>query len=253
MLRHGRLAARTPVSLLPRAQGQPAGPSSPGSPGHPMAPLWQELGTGKERAVALPGWCCGTRNGLVLTARVPPSSLTLAPARVGDDGRAGGWNIPCASLGGFIAGHEPVCGREVIKWAARSLCPRARSSLLARQLLALPHSSRDAHPEGQPRARTHALPAATSVPGCRPPVHCKATTGAATGTHVALGVHGARHLAQHPGLWASPVCPSATLPVPPLVQSWCRLTLSHYGGGSVPVCLSRAQCYFPYSSGTVPV
>lgn len=88
--------------------------------------------------------------------------------------------MPCASLEGFIAGHELVCGREVIKWAARSLCPRAQSSLLTRQLLALPHGSGDAHPEGQPRARTHALPAAVSVPGCRPPAHHKATMGAAT-------------------------------------------------------------------------
>lgn len=88
--------------------------------------------------------------------------------------------MPCASLGGFIAGHQPVCGREVIKWAARSLRPRARSSLLTRQLLALPHGSRDTHPEGQPCARMHALPAADSVPGCRPPAHCKATMGAAT-------------------------------------------------------------------------
>lgn len=129
--------------------------------------------------MALPGWFCGTRNGLVLTAWVPPSSLTLVPARVGDDGQAGGWEMSRASLGGFITGHQPVCGREVIKWAACSLCPRARSSLLPRQLLALPHGSRDTHPEGQHSARTHALPAATSVPDCRPPTHCKATTGAA--------------------------------------------------------------------------
>lgn len=66
------------------------------------------------------------------------------------------------------------------KWVARSLYPQARSSLLARQLLALPHGSRDLHPEGEPCARTHALPTATSVPGCGPPAHCKVTTGDAT-------------------------------------------------------------------------
>lgn len=145
-----------------------------------VAPSWQELSAGKDVAVALLGWSCGTRNGLVLTARVPPSGLTLVPPRVGNDSWAGGWDMPCASLGGFITGHKPVCGREAIKWAACSLCPQARSNLVACQLLALPHSSRDTHPEGQPCARTHALPAAASVPGCGPPAHCKATTGSAT-------------------------------------------------------------------------
>lgn len=66
------------------------------------------------------------------------------------------------------------------KWVARSLYPQARSSLLARQLLALPRGSRDVHPEGKPCARTHALPTATRVPGCGPLAHCKATTGDAT-------------------------------------------------------------------------
>lgn len=118
--------------------------------------------------------------GLVLTARVPPSGLTLAPPRVGDDGRAGGWDVPFSSLGGFTAGHKLVCSREARKWAARSLCPWAQSSLLACQLLALPHSNWDTHPEGQPCAKTHALPTVTSAPSHGPLAHCKATTGAVT-------------------------------------------------------------------------
>lgn len=96
------------------------------------------------------------------------------------------------------------------KWVARSLYPQARSSLLARQLLALPHGSRDLHPEGEPCARTHALPTATSVPGCGPPAHCKVTTGDATLlAQVPVGAHRAGHPAQHEGLCPSPVCPSA--------------------------------------------
>lgn len=164
-LRGSRAAGRAKLVLLP---------------GHCVAPSWQELSAGQDVAVALLGWSCRTRNGLVLTTRVPPSGLTFVPPRVGNDGWAGGWDMPCASLGGFITGHKPVCGREVIKWAACSLCPQARSNLVTRQLLALPHSSRDTHPEGQPCARTHALPAAASVSGCGPPARCKATTGSAT-------------------------------------------------------------------------
>lgn len=48
-------------------------------------------------------------------------------------------------------GHcRALCGREGMEWTLCSLLPRARSPLLARQLLALPRGNRDAHPEGSP-------------------------------------------------------------------------------------------------------
>lgn len=126
---------------VPQAQGQLAEPSSPSAMPWGTAPSWQELNAGKDGAVALLDWCCRTRNRLVLGAWVPPSGLTLAPPRVGSDSQAGGWDMSWASLGGFIAVHEPVCGREVIKWAAHSLCPWAQSSFLACQLQAEPGCS----------------------------------------------------------------------------------------------------------------
>lgn len=87
-------------------------------------------------------------------------------------------------------------------------------------------------------------------PAC-PAAHCKATTGAATLLAQAPAWPRAR-TGQDTGLSTQGLCQSGmsqchppiapplphSRPVSPLVQSQYRLTLSHYGGGVVPVCLS---------------
>jgi len=201
---------------------QPSGMAGwlPGPPSHPRRGVrgsWQgracppRRGTvwhlrGKDRLrgkTQLWHWCRRTGNGLVLTARVPPSSLTLAPPRVGDDGQAGGWDVPCTSLGGFIAGRKPVRSREAIKWAARSLRPRARSSLLAPGTAPRQpgcSSGGEAPCQDTRSARCH--------PRARP-----RATGTLQGHHGCCHPAGT-HRVGHPGLCASPVRPSAILLLP---------------------------------------
>ena len=147
-----------------------------------LSPLAQHGTLGKDGAVALPGWRCGTRTGLVRAAQVPPSALTLAPPGVGDNGRGWGWGLPCTSLGGFIAGREPVCGGQAIHEPPTYCFPghRVPSSRVSSW-----HCP--THPEAAPcqdtsaaASRPLAARSPPALPPCWPQHHMGTRTGAGT-------------------------------------------------------------------------